>query len=434
MKLKDILGITGYYYYGFGGHFTSGAPNMTIQDTSLYKNSGATKVCTIEACKSFKLNRAFVDNFAVTTTSLDTFQTEPTHQGFYYDSFLKLLKANNITTIWSATGEFNWIAESGYSQRKSPCYDHSKSPLDSTAWQDLATLCSLITQKYKDNQLLDYIQPLNEFDFRWNVSHVLTPEEYAVCFYECYKAIRNVSLTQKIIIGSTINPTIDTLTRFLNKLDTITPTPIRDFYLDFHWYMRDGSSNQGGGTTGITPEDAKAYEFGKQLDQLCEQKGLLGWFCTETGWATDNSKQHAPDLEGFTRAEAQGILFTRLALIWGACKYCKGVTFWHSRDLYDSEPYAYAGVNNKDWSAKAGRLIVDDFLNKYGELEVDFFIQTATNRYVAGLNNDTSLGWTNKLNEGAITPKPEIVDQPTTKPQLLLNITGDSTKVDIVLT
>lgn len=444
MKLKDILGITSYYWYGNGGHFRSAQMPLTISGKDLV-NSSNQRVCTIEATSNFKLNRAFVDNWIVVGQDANDLQTNPTEQNFFYDEYFKLYKANGITNIWSATGQFDWFPKyinpstgKEYSQRKSACFHPDYSPLDPLAWADLAMLCRAITLRYKDTGLLDYLQPLNEFDFRWNVKHVLTPEEYAVCFYECYKAIRSVSQTQKIIMGSTINPTIDTLQRFMTKLDTLSTIPIRDFYLDFHWYMRDGSSNQGGGTTGITPEDANAYEFGKQLDNFCQTNNLPGWFCTETGWATDNSKQHAPDLEGYTRAEAQGILFTRLALIWGACEYCKGITFWHSRDLYDSEPYAYAGVNNKDWSAKPGRLIVDDFLTRYGEFEVsDFYKSTQVqDMYSIVLKGQgKGLAWSNKNRNGIYTAMPaEVIIGEPTKPQVSVNITGDISKVDITVT
>src|SRR5690606_24210944 len=109
----------------------------------------------------------------------------------------------------------------------------------------------------------------------------------------CYDAIRSVSSTLPIIMGGGISPIMSTFERFLVQLDKLytaegKATP-NDFYLCFHWYMRNGSSDQSGGTSVITPEDAKAYEFGKSLDALCEQRGLLGWYCTETGWATDSS-------------------------------------------------------------------------------------------------------------------------------------------------
>lgn len=423
--LSQIFGLTTYWVFGGGnGHY----------------NTSATE--------KFKLHRAFVSNSAVTKDDFQ-FRTEPTHQNFKYDTYLRQLKALGIFRIWCTQGAFVAQNVQGKIGKVMPVRD-SDNPLNQESWKEIGELCRQIAIRYANDtahllpeakvfqgepaylsntpkaglDLLDAIEIQNEWDFKqsWSgATRTITPEEYAVCFKVCYDAIRSVSKTIKIIMGGGISPFISTFERFLGKLDSLYAaegkTTPKDFYLCFHWYMRNGSQDQGGGTAGITPEEAKAYEFGQSLDSLCDARGLLGWYCTETGWATDTSKQSAPILEGFTREQSQGILMIRLALIWGACKYHKGIAFWHCRDDYDLPPYAKGGINYKNWSAKPARTICEEFLDKYGEMEIKSFINN-DGTYSVILSNGVALSWRDKTNLAGITPMPSEVFLPpdTTEP------------------
>ena len=446
MKIKDILGLTTYWVYGGGsGHYKT------------------------EATEKFKLHRAFVTNDVVTQGNLDL-RVEPTEQNFKYDTYLQQLKDLGIFRIWCTQGTFDFFNQQGKTGKVMPIRDGANAMVE-TNWYEAGELCRQVAIRYAADtaqhldkakvytglptyltnipkaglDLLSAIEIQNEWDFKHGWSggtRTITPEEYAVCFKVCYDAIRSVSQTIPIIMGGGISPIMSTFQRFLTQLDKLyqaegKQTP-NDFYLCFHWYMRNGSSDQGGGTAGITPEDAKAYEFGKSLDTLCEQRGLLGWYCTETGWATDTSKQSAPILQGYTREQSQGILMIRLALIWGACKYHKGISYWHCRDDYDLPPYAKGGINTKSWSAKPARTICEEFLSKYGEYEVkDFF--KFEGRFIATMNNGgtpISLGWSNLTNLSDLTPNPReinIVIPAPTLPTVEVNIVGDLSKCKITI-
>lgn len=441
MKLKEH-GITTYWVYGGGpGHYNTTATSM------------------------FGLHRAFVSNYVVTQGNLDL-RVEPTWQNFKYDTYLTQLKALGIKAIWCTQGAFDWQNVQGKQGKVMPIPDGANA-MDPANWWEIAELCRQVAIRYADDttqhldkarvysdpanpnhylnntpkaglNLLAGIEVQNEWDFKqaWSgATRTITPEEFAACFKACYDAIRSVSQTIPIIMGGGISPEISTFTRFLNQLKALyaaegkqMPT---DFHLCFHWYMRNGSSDQGGGTAGITPEDARAYEFGKSLDTLCEQWKLLGWFCTETGWATDTSKQSAPILEGFTREESQGILMLRLVLIWGACKYHKGISFWHCRDDYDLPPYAKGGVNTKSWAPKPARTIWESFMAKYGEKEVQSYANFSGLHHIT-FTDGTSLNWTNLKNSNGWTPMPTPGDI-ITKPQVTVDITGDPSKVNIIV-
>lgn len=406
-KLKDILGLTTYWVYGGGnGHYN------------------------ISSTDKFKFHRAFVGNYVVTQGNLDL-HVEPTWQNFKYDTYLKQLKDAGITTIWSPQGKFDFQDTIGKQGKVCPI-NEGDDPLKQDSWKVYGELCRQIAIRYADDTaqylseakvfqgtpaylsntpkaglgLLDFFTGLNEINFKhgWSgATRTMTREMAAVCFKVQYDAVRSVSKTLKLVIPSSIEPTEAWLRGFLEKFKSLyaeegklMPT---DFYLDFHWYMRNATTDQSGGTAGETPETVGAYAHGQMMDSLCEEYGLLGWICTETGWATDTSKQSAPILEGYTREESQGILMIRLALIWGACKYCKGISFWHCRDDYDLPPYAKGGINYKNWSAKPARTICENFLESFGNFDV-FEYQENNGIHSVLINNGNYeyLAWTDKKN------------------------------------
>ncbi|GIU70126.1 MAG: hypothetical protein KatS3mg002_1362 [Candidatus Woesearchaeota archaeon] len=422
MKIKDLFGICFYYWYGSGGHQSIGKLPLSVQNTELI-NADGKWVSTIRNTNEFKLHRAFVDNWIVvpeTESNNQTFtlKTNPTEQNFYFDEYFKLMKANGITNIWCASGCFDWYKPflGSNSQRKSACYDPRLSPSDPAAWKDFAHLCKLIAQKYNDTGLVDYIQCLNEWDFRWNVARVITPEEYAVCFKQCYDAIRSVSQSQKIMAGCTLTPDMDTAIRFVNKLEQLyqdegksMPT---DWVYTFNNYIRTESNNQGSGV-GATAEEVDRYNvFFKPLNDFLTEKNIDGFACTESGWNTSPStsvsamKSKAPSLEGFSIEEAQGILMIRTTLILASLPKFKGITYYHCRDEYEAEPFTYMGVNRKDWTPKPARIIIQQFLNEYGNNEVKSFFRTGDTYHVI-LDNNNTLSWTDKTNIGTLTPMPK---------------------------
>lgn len=371
MKLKDIFGITTYWVYGGGkGHYTT------------------------EATEKFKLHRAFVGNYVVTKGNLDL-RVEPTWQNFKYDTYLKQLKDKGITTVWSTQGSFDWYGTQGKIGKVNPIKP-GDDPLLQSSWADFQELVRQITIRYADDTahllseakvfqgepaylsntpkaglgLVDYVTGTNEYTFLhgWSgAEYTLTPEMGAVQTKALIDGVRSVSKTMKIVCPSDHTPNIDNQRRLLKHLKSLyeaegKPMPT-DFYLDFHWYIRNGSTDQSGGTAGETAETAQAHLHAQAMDNLCDEYGLLGWLCTETGWSTDDSKQSAPILQGYDRLQSQGILMVRLALMWGASKHCKGISFWHCRDLYDLPPYAYGGINDKNWNAKPSRTICEEFLS-----------------------------------------------------------------------
>jgi len=444
--LNSIFGTCTYAWYGAGGHQGGAGSNLTIQGYDLVNSSGKW-VSTIRALPEFKLHRMFVDNWIVVPETLSNNQTfalktEPTEQNFYFDSFFKLQKANGIQTMWSASGCFDWYnlgtnpsTGKPYSQRKTACYNPQISPSNPEAWKDLAYLCKLIAERYKDNGLIDYIQILNEWDFRWNVPYVLKPQEYAVGFRMCYNAIRSVSQTQKIATGATLNADMATAKLLLRSIDSVFvlngEQPPTDVYFTVNNYFRIGDSNQGSGV-GATPEQVDRYGvYFKPLNDLLTEKKWKGFILTETGYNTSPStsasamKNKAPALEGYSLEDAQGILNIRTALMLASLDKCAGVTFYHCKDGYEAEPFTYHGWNydkdfggKEDWSPKPARTYCEAFLKQYGKYEVGNYRHNDS-LYSVDLYASTdslTLVWTDINKHGEYDAKPKEGQLTTTPP------------------
>ena len=416
--IKDGFGLTTYLQYG-------GGPSHQNLDGVI----------------EYKLQRAFVSN-SVTTLADDRARFQPTHQNYKYDDYLNLCKANGIRMIYCTQGSFSYMNTTGSSGKSMPIAD-GDDPKDLASWAEVAKLCKQIAIRYAADSaaslgdanvyqdatylsntplagldLIEAIEIQNEWNFKSSWSGALrtiTPDEYAYCFMACYLAIREVSATIPIIMGGGIGGDITDMSGMLAEIEVICadlaiPVPT-DFYLCFHWYMRFGTTNQTGGQYGISPEEALAIDLANQVDALCTTYSLPGWYCTETGWATDSSKQSAPVQEGYTREESQGILMIRLMLIWGSVPSFKGVSFWHCRDDYDSPPYAKGGINYRNWSAKPARTICAAFKDVYDDYWVTDFYKTG-DIYYAVLDNGVDsviLNWTDGVNNGTVTPMPTVV-------------------------
>lgn len=406
--LRSKTASCGYPWYGAGGHQGGISTPLTVQGVDLVTPSGKW-VSTIRALPQFHM-RGFVDNWIVVPETLSnnqtfTIRTEPTEQNFYYDSFFRLLHANGNKIIWSASGCFDWYVPhlGGKSQRKTACYDPRLSPTDTVAWLDLAHLCKLVTEMYQYNGLVDYIQVLNEWDFRWNVPYILKPQEYAVGFRMCYKAIRSVSKTQKIMIGATLTADLPTAKLLMRSIDSVFiingETPPRDIIYTVNNYIRVGDDRQGNGI-GATPESVDRYNvFFKPLNDFCKSIGIK-FAITETGYNSSPStsatamKNKAPALEGYSLEEAQGILDMRVILILASLSECEMICIYHARDFYEAEPFTYHGLNRKDWSAKPARLIIEEYLDVYAHWHVQNFRQQGLLYGVDMIYYDTTLAST----------------------------------------
>ena len=455
MNIKKLHGVTTYWSYGGGpDHLKPGEP---FDD---------------RIGPGFGLQRAFCDNFRFHYGSPDSstpngdgrLQVERTPQGFYTDSYLEYLKSQDIKTIWCTQGRMGWQNCLGRKNKINPV-DDSADRMNPQSWFDAGEFCRQIAIRYADDTadmlaeanvwsaekpennwwlsneakaglgILDAIEIGNEWNFpaSWSEAKAtLTPQEYAVMFMVCYDAIRSVSENIEIIMGGGLGGSVhvyEDLPIFLETLERLyadrgRSMPI-DFSLCFHWYMREDGGGQGGaGTRGESPEKVDAYKVGLELDRLCEEYGLEGWYNTETGWSADadgsldTSKNSAPVQEGLSQLESQAVLMQRLTLIWGATKYCKGITYWHCRDHYDSGAFLNGGVCAPDWSPKPALTWSEEFLDEWGDYNVitNSFVDRGDGTYevvVSNVESTYKLGWSDEQVVGDYTPVPTIMDSVT---------------------
>jgi len=444
---NKIAGVCTYPWYGAGGHQGGTSKPFTIQGYDLL-NSAGKWISTVRALPKFK-HRMFVDSWIIIpeTTSVNqtfTLKTEPTKWGnFYYDSYFALQKANGIENILCISGCMKWydlgIQPNGkpYSQRKSACYDPTMSPSDKNAWKDLAHLCKLTAAHYKDKGLVDYIQILNEWDFRWNVRRIITPQEYAVAFYVCYNAIQEVAPNQKIMSGASLTPTLAQAKLFLQSLDSICAIngkpKIRGFTLTSNLYIRTNSLNQGSGIA-ETLEKANIYDsYFYPLNEFCKVEGLT-FSITETGYSSSPSnsaaamKNKAPALEGYSLEEAQGVLNLRIVIPLATLSQCVGVYFYHCKDCYEAEPFTYHGLcydkscgGKESWTAKPARTILEEFLETYGNYDfsnyrkqgnyyaVDLRLtQPDAVDFLVSAETSLTLVWTDRVGSGMYDAMPRV--------------------------
>lgn len=412
------------------------------------------------AVSQYHVQSYFVDNFRVTKDSTLDFWAQPTPQNFKFDDVLANAKTNGVFNIWRFQGAFAYQAVTGKQNKVNPVRD-TDDPLQQSSYAALGRLAKQVAIRYADDSApylsqakvhhsIDYQNNVakaglglvgaeeytNEWDFKmeWSGAKITyTPEMGAVGFKVFMDSIRSVSKTMKIIMGGTINPRMETFTRFIGKLQELykaegkqMPT---DWYLNFHWYMRNGSIDQGNGTWGVSPETAGAYRFGKQMDSLCTVYHLPGWYCTETGWSTYDTgtnvslaKQNAPVLQGYDIYHSQGICMVRLALIWGATKYCQGITFWNRKDNDDTGAYQNGGVNYANWEPKYCQTIVGDFETSYRNHDITNFRQVGelygVDLKASASTATTTLVWTNlnKIGDYDAMPRPGILEIPNQSP------------------
>jgi len=347
------------------------------------------------------------------------FQPQRTPQGWHTDDYLRLLQINGVKAIWCIQGRAGFQNTIGSAGKVMPISEED-SPYELESWAELAHHAQQIAIRYaadtgpyqdkaehytqpgdwrtdpKKNTgvsgvgqplaglgLLESIQILNEPNFRksWSgASRDIDAKGAATAFYAAYKAVREVSKIN-MVTPPPIGGDLVFLGEFSSELELLNGGPLENVTLAFHWYMRERSLNQGDGPDkGASPEFVRAARFGVSMDSLVKKYGFEGWSCTETGWSAlptvDKSKQSCPIQEGFTQEESQGLLYVRLALIWGAMEHYRYTTFWHCADNYDSGGYQYGGLcyrqtpNRKDWDKKPGLIYIESFLSTYGHMDV----------------------------------------------------------------
>ena len=455
-KIKYLHGLTTYWNYG-GGDALFDIRQHGTEIPYTYP----------EETFGFKTQRAFADNFRFhygnpnnTSPSGDgRLMVDRTAQGWWTDEYLDMMKNQyGIKTIWCTAGKMGFHNTTGKRNKVNPIEDSADRMLESS-WKDAAELAKQIVIRYADDTAehldkvnvyaidkpgdlwylsnepkaglgtLDAIEIGNEWNFpaEWSKGKAtLTPEEYAVFFKTCYDAIRSVSNIEIIMGGGLggVDNAYDYIPRFLNQLDKLyeskgefMPT---DFAICFHWYMRDGGSSQSGGIRGASPEEVNAYTIGKEMDAICQEWGLEGWYNTETGWSAaadgtlDTSKNSAPIQEGLTQLESQAALMQRLTLIWGACDYCKGITYWHCKDYYDTGAFLNGGVRGPNGEPKPARDWSYDFINQWGDYYIKDFVDNGDETYEVTLYNDVDqfiVGWSNGVVVGEYTPVPKMISE-----------------------
>lgn len=434
MTIEQLTRVCSYPWYGAGGHQSLGRkfepplPPFAIQGHDLV-NADGKWVSTIRATHRFNL-RLFVDAWSIVpekenTNQNFTIKLNPTEQNFYNDDFLRLLHANGRNAIFCPSGLFDWLKVDGFSQRKSAFYDHSRFPSDPAAWKDAAHLFKLLAEYFKDKPYEVILQGGNELDFRWNVEKELTPEEIAVGQWEIIKAIQSVNQKQKIMLGCTLNPTMDTFNRYVGAIEQLAAAegktvPYSQLIWSDNHYVRDQGGNQGGGLAD-TPESQweQTYVYRTQLNEACKKRGMK-FEITEHGYSNSTStsfaalKQKAPTLQGVSHDEAQGVLWFRSMLMYASFSECTGVSVYHVKDGFETEPFTYIGINYdkdfggmEDWSSKPAKIYYESQLDLYGTLDVVKY-QRANNIYYATLSNGQVLHWTDKVNIGNVTPVPAL--------------------------
>lgn len=352
---------------------------------------------------------------------------EPNLKNRKIDSWLAEAHSKGIRVIWCAQGKLNNQNVAGTPNKVMPIEDglDANNPDN---WSDYAELCRQIAIRYSSDASGDganvfkhptnnyfsspdlvaagtlyALQVGNEVNFlkQWHGgTRTITPEEYAACFFACYYAIRSASPTLPIIAGSILDTSEDWLRRFLVRLQTLCSDRLfddmpTDFYLSWHWYMRENDQSQGtGADVGASPEYVEAWNLIGSIDSLVEEFGLLGHYCTETGWADDpqdrSVKQRAPIQEGFTLSESVGLLLIRFILIAGNYPNFKGLCIWAPADGYDGWPYWFCGLHYKrtnpssnpwntphpevgivdDWAAKPQKGIIEAFREDWANYDI----------------------------------------------------------------
>ena len=334
---------------------------------------------------------------------------EPNIKNRKIDRWLADAHSKGIKVMWCAQGKLNNQNVAGTANKVMPIED-GLDALDPNNWSDYAELCKQIAIRYSSDATgdganvfkhpsnnyfsspdlvaagtLGALQIGNEVNFlkEWHKgTRTITPEEYAACFFACYYAIRSVSQTLPIVAGSILDTSEQWLRRFLVKFESLCwnilsvrmPT---DFCLSWHWYMRENDQSQGSGAdVGASPEYVEAWNLIGSIDSLVSEFGLLGHYCTETGWSDDPAdrsiKQRAPMQEGYSLSESVGLLLIRFILIAGNFENFKGLCVWAPADGYDGWPYWFCGLHYKrtnpssnPWNVPHPEVgIVDDWLPK----------------------------------------------------------------------
>lgn len=421
--------------------------------------------------------RAFVDNLEFSEPG-GPVRFSPNVKGRKIDDWMQMVKDKGVDLMWCAQGRLKDQDVAGKANKVMPIVDGADA-MDPANWADYAELCAQIVIRYWKNTSgdranvykdpsnsyfsspdlvghgsLGSIQIGNEVDFpkAWhNGTRTLTATEYAVCFKACYERIRLESEDVPIVAGSIISPNLDWMSEFLEAFGNLYEGDApSDFYLSWHWYMRQKNQDQDWGDDfGASPEFVDAHNFAKRIDDLVKAYGLLGHYCTETGWADDpdprSKKQAVPPQEGYTLSESVAVLAIRTVLAWGSLPHFKGVTFWHCADGYDGHPYWFGGYNYKrtdpskndwniphpeagivdDWLPKPQLNMLNSFIDLYGSYSVEnstyLFDDPVYSCALVGGDKKYDFFWTDGKNytdvdDTVFTPMPSAFEDESTPP------------------
>jgi hypothetical protein len=421
--------------------------------------------------------RVYMDNFEFASPGSPV-HFNPNKKNRRIDEWLDEKHRKGIKVIWSANGKLDGQNVQGTPNKVMPIDDRLDAE-NPDNWSDYAELCRQIAIRYSSDatgeranvfkhpsnsffsspdlvaaDTLYAIQLGNEVNFlkEWSkASRTITPEEAAACFYAGYFAIREESQTLKIIAGSILSTSVSWLTRFLDRFNNLClmrrgESMPKDFYLSWHWYMREGNQTQSReDDIGASPEFVKCWELLRAIDDLCVSRGILGHYCTETGWADsddDNSiKQAAPLQEGYTLQESVALMHIRFNLIAGTMPLYQGTCIWAPADGYDGWPYWFCGLHYKrtdptknpwnnphpavgivdDWRPKPQKDMIVGFGQQYRGWDIvkNSFYFTENNEYYVEMDPGTGpvkLGWSDGTVSGLLDPMPSPVSVPKPTP------------------
>ena len=430
----------------------------------------------------FKLHSYFVGNTEVSHAP-NVYGFQQTHQGFKWDEILTQAKERGIDVMWTMQGGFNWMTTDGSVWKRMPI-NNTDDPLNPANYKYVKEIGFHVAARYGNNPnadrnrivatlmnastvpldgngkpmvyrankvkvalgLVNKIRVQNEYNFHvgWSgLTRAFTNQSYAVCLCEVIDGILAGDPNMEIVLGGQLGPDVAYTEELLLEIIRIRGSLPVNLSLDFHLYPRDNSLDQTGGTYALTPEEAGFYTIGTAQENLCVKYNVKKWYITESGWNNSSStsatakKQKAPLLEGYTLDQSAGLLMFRGVLNLASHKRFSGITYYHSRDLYDGEPYSYTGLCTKDWKTKERKTLCESLIEQYGDYEVEGFIQI-NSLYTAFIKSNSevvNLSWTNLINQYGLTPMPTVIDTiPTpTKPIVEINIQGDLSKVKLTI-
>lgn len=458
--IRASMGFTGFPDYGFGGTTERGEP-------------------ILDAMLPFGTWRHFVDPAEYQTPG-EAPRFHPNFKGRKIDRYASMVIAEDIFTLWCFSGSLKDQDVAHDRPLKGLPVAKGDDPYSPESYYWYAELWRQFVIRYGTHVTGDRMdvykdpdnpdgwfstpdlvglglvgpdrgacQVGNEVNFLWGVDPIGDEGMAAAMFYQSRKTIREESDSVPIIAGSMMAVDTSWLVGFIEAFDSICISrgerPPRDWALSYHEYLRVSGEGQAGGSDdlGASPEQAGAYWTAVAVRDISDRYGLEPPWYTEWGWNDDpvNSgslKQLAPLQEGFDHQESMGLMLLRTHLLMQSVERFGGATAWHSRDLYDGFPFAFAGIHYKTndwqpvhpvagqvepWSDKPAKLMLVDFLDTWGDWHVvrGSYVHNRDNTHqveVAFGNQVETLIWSDgnsvvRADGTLVTPMPSPVDHPS---------------------